>query len=55
MTHLMALELQNQDLLNTQHGKAQKQRKILDKSQQNLREVHRAYVSARNPVWNSYS
>ena len=55
MTHLMALELRNQDLLNTQRGKAQRQKKILDKSQQNLRQVHRAYVSARNPAWNSYS
>ena len=55
MAHLIELELRNQELLNTQRGKAQKQKKILDKSQQNLREVHRAYVSARNPVWNSYS
>ena len=55
MAHLIDLELRNQELLNNQRGKAQKQKKILDKSQQNLREVHRAYVSARNPVWNSYS
>jgi hypothetical protein len=55
LTHLIALELRNQELLNTQRGKAQKQKKILDKSQQNLRQVHRAYVSAANPFWNSYS
>ena len=55
MTHLIALELRNQELLTTQRGKAQKQKAILDKSQQNLRQVHKAYVSTRNPVWNSYS
>ena len=55
LDHLIALELRNQELLNTQRRKAQKQKKILDKSQQNLRQVHRAYVSARHPVWNSYS
>jgi len=55
LAHLIALELRNQKLLNTQREKAQKQKRILDKSQQNLRQVHRAYVSARNPVWNSYS
>ena len=55
LAHLIALELRNQELLNTQRGKSQKQKEILDKSQQNLRQVHRAYVSARHPVWNSYS
>ncbi|MEO8426632.1 MAG: hypothetical protein ABI651_05915 [Verrucomicrobiota bacterium] len=55
LVHLIALELRNQELLNTQRGKAQKQKEILDKSQQNLRHVHRAYVSARHPIWNSYS
>jgi len=55
LTHLVSLELRNQALLNTQREKAQKQQKLLDRSQQNLRQVHRAYVSARNPVWNSYS
>jgi len=55
LAHLIALELRNQELLNSQSGKAQRQKKILDRSQQNLRQVHRAYVSARNPVWNSYS
>jgi len=55
LAHLVLLELRNQALLNIQHEKAQKQQKLLDRSQQNLRQVHRAYVSARNPVWNSYS
>ena len=55
LAHLIALERRNQELLNAQRGKAQKQKTILDKSQQNLRQVHRAYVSMRNPVWNSYS
>jgi hypothetical protein len=55
LAHLITLELRNQELLNTQLRKAQKQKAILDKSQQNLRQVHRAYVSERNPVWNSYS
>jgi len=55
LAHLVALELRNQELLNSQSGKAQRQKKILDKSHQNLRLVHKAYVSARNPVWNSYS
>ena len=55
LTHLITLELRNQELLNTHRGKVQKQKEILDKSQQNLRQVHRAYVSARTPVWNSHS
>jgi hypothetical protein len=55
LAHLIALELRNQELLDTQRRKAQKQKEILDKSHQNLRQVHRAYVSARNPIWNSYS
>jgi hypothetical protein len=55
VSELISLERANAALIAEKRSVAEKQRGELERASRNLRQVHRAYGSEQNPVWNSYS
>ncbi len=52
---LIVMETRNGEILVAKRLEAEEERRDLDRTDQNLRKVHRAYGSSRNATWNSYS
>ncbi len=52
---LMQLERQNAELIQQKRSVAEEQEHTLDRSQRNLRQIHKSYIPPARTHWQSYS
>lgn len=54
ITELIELERRNGEFISLKQEAARREQSVLDKSQRNLRQIHRSYVTDHGARWNSY-